>query len=382
MSSQQTSLPFWVGGVLVPAANLALAAIVTGIVVLAIYWGAYAKGAMTFAQFLATPFDAAWYLMSGSFGNLRNLSYTLFFATDFIFAGLAVAVAAHGGLFNIGGEGQAYVAGLGATLICLAFPFLPGVILIPLAILASAIFGAAWAFIPGYLQARRGSHVVITTILMNFIASSLMVYVIVHVLTKPGQMKPQSAHFAPNATLWTLTDIMNALGIDFSKVPLNVSFLLALLCAWLVWLFIWRTPWGYAVRTVGHTHRAANYSGMQVDRIIIAVMCLSGALAGMIAVNEVMGAQQRLILNFVGGAGFVGVAVSLMGRNNPLGIVFASLLFGALYQGGSELNFSMPAINRDLTVVIQGVIILFAGALEHLFRAPIESAFRRKQVSA
>ncbi|GLS22247.1 ABC transporter permease [Labrys miyagiensis] len=369
-------VPVWASTIVLPLVNFLLAALAAGAVVLIIYWQPFSTGTLPFADYLMTPLRAAGILFTGAFGDGRNLSYTLFYATDFIFAGLAVAVAAHGGLFNIGVEGQAYVSGLGVTLVCLHLAFLPALILFPVAIIAALAFGAAWAFLPGYLQARRGSHVVITTIMFNFIAASLMVYVLVHVLAAPGRMTPESPHFAPKASLLTLTDVMRWFGRSFSKVPLNISFVLALACSWAVWIFIWRTRWGYALRTVGFSARAATYAGIRVDRVVIAILCLSGALGGLIAVNEVMGSQQRLVLNFVAGAGFVGIAVSLMGRNHPFGIVLASLLFGALYQGGSQLSFAMPAITRDLTVVIQGVIILFAGALEHMFRAPIEALFK------
>jgi len=162
------------------------------------------------------------------------------------------------------------------------------------------------------------------------------------------------------------------------RLPLNLSFLWALACCVFVWIFIWRTRWGYALRTVGLNPRAAVYGGISVAGIILLAMCISGALSGFIALNEIMGVQRRILLNFVAGAGFVGIAVSLMGRNHPFGIIFAALLFGALYQGGAELNFDMPEITRDMVVVIQGLVILFAGALENLFRPRIEALFRRR----
>ena len=369
------SLPVWAAA-LVPVANLLAAGIAAGAIILAIYWGRYSAGGLSLGAYLAVPFRAAGILIAGAFGSARNLSYSLFYATDFIFTGLAVAVAAHGGLFNIGAEGQGYIAGLGVALVCLHLAFVPPVPLALIALAAAAAFGAAWGFVPGYLQARRGSHVVITTIMFNFIASSFMVYMLVHVLAAPGRMSPESSRFAPNATLMTLTDLLRLAGVPFARVPLNVSFLLALLCSAGVWLFIWRTRWGYALRTVGLNPRAAVYGGISVPRATVGVMCLSGALAGLVAMNEVMGAQQRLVLNFTAGAGFVGVAVALMGRNHPVGVVLAALLFGALYQGGTSLSFAMPEITRDLVVVIQGLVILFTGALEHVFRAPIEAVFR------
>lgn len=372
-------VPRWVSIGLIPLVNLVLAFVAAGLVVLLIYWGQYSAGTMSGADYLYTPVHAAELLLKGAFGSFPNWSYTLYYTTNFIFAGLAVAVAFHAGLFNIGAEGQAYVAGLGVGLVCLYLDFLPFILVLPLAIIAAALFGAAWAFIPAYLQAKRGSHIVITTIMFNFIASSLMVYLMVHVLIAPGQQSPESRAFAAGTVLPTITEVLSWFGVKMRRLPLNLSFLWALACCVFVWIFVWRTRWGYALRTVGLNPRAAVYGGISVAGIIILAMCISGALSGFIALNEIMGVQRRILLNFVAGAGFVGIAVSLMGRNHPFGIVFAALLFGALYQGGAELNFDMPEITRDMVVVIQGLVILFAGALENLFRPRIEALFRRRE---
>lgn len=370
-------VPRWVSVGLVPLVNLALAFIAASLLVLVIYWGPYAAGTLSGADYLYTPVQAAELLLKGAFGTFPNWSYTLYYTTNFIFAGLAVAVAFHAGLFNIGAEGQAYVAGLGVALVCLFLDFLPFILVLPLAIIASALFGAAWAFIPGYLQAKRGSHIVITTIMFTFIAASVMNYLLVHVMIAPGQQSPETRAFIPGVTLPTITEMAAWFGIKLRRLPLNLSFLWALICCVLVWIFIWRTRWGYALRTVGLNPRAAVYGGISVAGVIIMAMCISGALSGFIALNEIMGVQRRLLLNFVQGAGYVGIAVSLMGRNHPFGIVFAGLLFGALYQGGSELNFVMPEITRELVVAIQGLVILFTGALENMFRPRIEALFRR-----
>jgi ABC-type uncharacterized transport system permease subunit len=142
-------------------------------------------------------------------------------------------------------------------------------------------------------------------------------------------------------------------------------------------LFIRHTRWGYEIRTVGLNERAAVYAGISPARNIVLAMAISGALAGFVAVNELLGVHHRMILGFTGGVGFVGIAVALMGRSHPVGILLAALLFGALYQGGSELSFEFPTINREMVVVIQGLVILFAGALENLFKPRIEALFRR-----
>ncbi|HEY0834198.1 MAG TPA: ABC transporter permease, partial [Azospirillum sp.] len=245
-----------------------------------------------------------------------------------------------------------------------------------LGVAAAALFGGAWAFVPGWLQARRGSHVVITTIMFNFIASALMTWLLVDVLIKPGQQSPESREFAPETWMPSMERALGWLGIGAPASPLNLSFVVALACCALVYGFVWHTRWGYALRVVGRNERAAVYAGISPARAVILAMMLSGALAGLAGVNEVLGVQHRLILNFTGGVGFVGIAVALMGRNHPAGIVPAALLFGALYQGGSELSFEFQTINREMVVVIQGLVILFAGAMENLFRPRVEALFR------
>jgi simple sugar transport system permease protein len=242
---------------------------------------------------------------------------------------------------------------------------------LPLAVLAGAGFGAAWAFIPAYLQAKRGSHIVITTIMFNFIAASLMTYLLVNVLIKPGQQSPESREFAVNAWMPSATDVLAGVGVAFAATPLNLAFGFALGAAVLVWLFVWRTRWGYALRVAGENPAAAVYAGISPPRIIIGAMLLSGALAGGLGLNELMGSQHRILMDFPSGAGFVGIAVALMGRNHPAGIIVAAVLFGALYQGGSQLSFDMPTINRDMVVVIQGLVILLCGAMENVFKAPL-----------
>ena len=319
------------------------------------------------------PVEAAQLMIHGAFGYQEGIGYTLFYTTNFIFTGLAVAVAFHAGLFNIGGEGQAYLGGLGVGLVCLALgDYLPGLLLIPLAIAGSALLGAAWAFIPGYLQAYRGSHIVITTIMFNFLAASLMVYLLVNVIAAPGSMQPSTVSFSESSHLPMWHEVMGWFGVPFESSPLNLSIVLALMCCIAVWIFLWKTRWGYEVRTVGSNPDAAVYGGINPPRIIVITMLISGALAGLVGVNELLGVQHRVVLGFNAGYGFAGIAVALMGRNHPVGVVLAALLFGALYQGGAELAFDMPTVTRDMVVVIQGLIILFCGSLELMYRPWLE----------
>ena len=357
MSTASVPLPNWINYGLLPLLNLTLAFVISGLVVWLIG---------------ENPFEAVKLLLIGALGRGEGIGFTLFYATNFIFTGLSVAVAIHAGLFNIGSEGQAYLGGLGAALVALALDnYLPWYLTMPFAVLGAAAFGAAWAFIPAWLQAYRGSHVVITTIMFNFIGAALMVYLLVNVLIVPGKMAPETRTFLEGGQLPKLDWLMAMFGLKLGAAPFNFSFIIALVMSFLVWLLIWRTKLGYEMRTLGISPSAAAYAGINYKRIVIITMLISGGLAGMMALNPVMGASARLQVEFVGGAGFVGIAVSLMGRNHPLGIILAALLFGVLYQGGGELSFDMPNITRDMIVVIQGLVILFAGALEYMFRPAI-----------
>jgi simple sugar transport system permease protein len=347
--SRPVTLPRWADLALLPALNVLVAFLAAGLVVLAIG---------------EKPLEATAILINGALGHGEGIGFTLYYTTNFIFAGLAVAVAFHAGLFNIGGEGQAMLGGIGAGTAALALGHLPALVALPLAVLAAALFGAVWAAIPGWLQARRGSHVVITTIMFNFIASALLVYLLVDVFRPPGSMEPSSRIFGAGGKLPFLNDLFPFL----PKTPLNLSFVIALLAAVGVYLLIYRSKLGYAIRTVGANPTAARYGGISPERITIIAMAISGGLAGLMAINEILGVQHRLLNDFTGGYGFVGIAVALMGRGHPVGIILAALLFGVLYQGGTELAFDKPTITRDMIVVIQGLVILFAGALEFMFK--------------
>jgi simple sugar transport system permease protein len=310
--------------------------------------------------------------------------YTLYYATNFIFTGLAVSVAFHARLFNIGGEGQAMLGGLGVALVCLYVPWPHWSLALLGATVGAALFGAAWAFIPAYFQAKRGSHVVITTIMFNYIAFSVLGYLLVNVLRPIGSMDPATPKFPEATHLPTFRDMFStADNILFRGAPANVSFFLALLACVLVWLLIWRTRLGYEIRAFGHSETGANYAGISAVKITIITMLISGGLAGLMAVNTTQGEAERLILNSTEGAGFIGIAVALMGRNHPVGVLIAALLFGFLYQGGAELAL-WTNIPRELIVVIQALVILFTGALDNMVRMPLERLFlslRRKEAN-
>ena len=360
--TQPTELPRWMDVALLPAVNLAIALLVAGAVVLLV---GFQPG-----QVLAL-------LIKGAFGSASGFSYTLYYATTFVFTGLAVAVAFHGGLFNIGGEGQAVMGGLGAALAALALgPHLPAWLMLPLVVLSAALFGMVWGAIPGALQAWRGSHTVITTIMFNFIAAALLSYLLVNTLKEPGNMTPESAAFAASARVPGMHEALGWLGIAWPRTPLNLSLLLAAAAAVGSWLALWKTRGGYALRAVGFAPEAALYAGMRPRWLLLASMAASGALAGLVGVNEIAGVHGRLLPDFVAGAGFAGIAVSLIGRNHPLGIVLAALLFGALYQGGSELAFEIKGFSRDMVFMLQGLIVLFAGAMAQVAAPALYKVWR------
>lgn len=360
MSAQPVELPRWMDVALLPAVNLALALVVAGIVV-------------TLVGF--NPVQVLTLLAKGALGSKAGISYTLYYATTFICTGLAVAVAFHGGLFNIGGEGQAVMGGLGAGLAALAWSAqLPAWLMLPVMVLSATLFGGVWGAVPGALQAWRGSHTVITTIMFNFIAAALLSYLLVNGLKEPGNMTPESRAFAPSAHMPGLHEALATFGIEWPRTPLNLTLLLALGAALLCYLGLWKSQPGYALRAVGFAPDAALYAGMQPKTLMVVSMAASGALAGLVGVNEIAGVHGRLLPDFVAGAGFAGIAVSLIGRNHPLGIVLASILFGVLYQGGSELAFEINGFSRDMVFMLQGLIVLFAGAMAQvaaplLFRA-------------
>ena len=346
-----------------------------------------------------------------------GIGQSIFYATTLIFTGMAVALAFHAGLFNIGGEGQGMFGGIGLTFVALIFMGhftggvgfdLPGFIMVPLLFIAAAIGGAAWAAIPGYLQAYRGSHLVITTIMFNAIAFSIILFLLTGWFQNPDNPgDPKSPLLPEQWWLWKVGDYYQYRLVDLEaqynafkdsglSVPeirdqnpafwearaqarnmknsaANVSFLFALLVAVGFWFFVWRTKWGYAIRSIGFNQTAARYGGVNVPRTMFMTVCLSGALAGLASTNIILGngSDSEHVLRETGlvGLGFVGIAVALMGRNHPFGIVIAALLFGSLFQWGEVIQlkgqFLRPKLNidKEIVVALQGLVVLFTGAL-------------------
>jgi len=225
------------------------------------------------------------------------------------------------------------------------------------------------------LQAKGGTHLVIPPGMCTYFPLALLSSVLGTVLRTPGAQDPATARVPDNSALPTLHEMLAPIGINFSKAaPANVSLIVALLACLAVYILIWRTPLGLEIRSFGKSPRAARYGGIGAVRITMIAMLISGALAGMMAINNVMGEAERLVLNAVENAGFIGIAVALMGRSHPFGIVLAGLLFGFLYQGGAELALWM-SIPTQLITVIQALVILFTGALDNMVRMPLEKVF-------
>ncbi len=293
-----------------------------------------------------------------------GIGYTLFLATPLIFTGLAVSVAFRAGLLNIGAEGQLYVAAFATAWVGIVFAHLPAVVLIPMCVFAAVLAGAIWGAIPGLLKARFGSHEVINTIMMNFIAVAMIGYFTQYHYRTPGDPIMQTAPIGPNAHIARLGQFIPGFP---ERVPLNVAFLLALVCCGLVYVFLWHTKWGYELRATGSNPSAAEYGGISTRKQIVIAMAISGGLAGMVGVNEVLGYRYRYYDGFSDNYGFTGIAVALLGRNHPVGVIFAALLFGALTRGGVPVDAFTQHVTKDIVQILQATIILFVGA-EAFFR--------------
>ncbi len=289
-----------------------------------------------------------------AFGSMSDLGLTLFYATPLIFTGLSVAVAYHAGLFNVGAEGQLNLAALAAAAAALAAPRLPPVIAPIFAIACGCAVGAFWGWIPGWLRTRRGSHEVINTIMLNFIAATIVSWAVTGFLQNTEVQNPET-RMVPPAYFLRAWDPMARL---FDGAPVSIAFPLAVLVACGVWVFLWRTPWGFELRACGSGEEAAEIAGIDVARTRQWAFALAGALSGLVALGEVLGGSGRFRLGFSPDYGFMGIAVALLARNHPLGIIFSALLFGALHKGAADLDIETEHVTRDLSLVIQALVIL------------------------
>src|SRR5437868_4668783 len=321
-----------------------------------------------------SPFQTYKLLIGSAFSWPDGIGYTLFYATPLIFTGLAVAVAFRCGLLNIGAEGQLYVAAFAAAWVGITFGGVEGKsianlsawLLVPLACFAAMASGAIWGAVPGVLKAKFGSHEVINTIMMNFIALALVSYFTQYHYKAQGDPILQTVPSSASAHIARLGRFIPGLP---ERIPLNIAFLLALVACALVYIFLWRTKWGYEIRATGANPSAAEYGGISTARQIVLAMAVSGGLAGMVGVNEVLGYRYRYYDSFSSGVGygFTGIAVALLGRTHPVGVLLAALLFGALQRGALFVDIFTVNVSKDLVAVLQALVILFVAA-ETLFR--------------
>jgi len=349
----------WRANVLVPALAIFSALIVGGIIIALgdldtlKLWGS--DPAEAFTETLNRLGDAYVALFKGAFWGLGPISETLTRAAPLILAGLAVAVGFQAGLFNIGVNGQMLIGGMFALVVGFQID-VPIFIHIPLAIVAALIGGAIWGGIPGYLRAKTGAHEVITTIMLNFIALRLVDYLLtVNFFQLEGRNDPVSKSVLDSARYPKLIDFLNA------RYRVHLGIIVALLAAWGIWWLLYRSTIGFEFRAVGANPDGARYAGMNVVWLIVAVMSVAGAMAGLAGADQVIGTLGRATPGFVGVIGFDAIALALLGRSHPFGVVAAGLLFGGLAAGGQNMQASTD-VGVDIVIVIQALIIVFIAA--------------------
>jgi ABC-type uncharacterized transport system permease subunit len=300
------------------------------------------------------PWHVLRILAHSAFGSSYDLGMTLFYSTPLIFTGLSVAVAFHAGLFNIGAEGQLTLGALAAAALGAVWPGVPAPLAPVLAALAALLAGMVWGAIPGWLRARRGSHEVINTIMLNFVAAGLASYVALYVLKNPNSQNPETRPIGAGY-------LIPQFGL-FGRAPVSAALLLALGAAAVVWMLLWRTSLGFEIRAVGQSEAAARAAGIDTGRIRMIALSLAGGLAGLVGVGEVLGNAGQFKVGFSPDYGFIGIAVALLGRNQPAGVVAAAFLFGALHKGTADLDLESEHVTRELSLVLQALIILCVSA--------------------
>jgi simple sugar transport system permease protein len=315
-------------------------------------------GALLIVVAGGNPLAAYMGLFQGAFGSARALAETTVWATPYIFAGLAVALAFHGGLFNIGAEGQLAFGAVASAWVGYKLPELlgmdlPALVHVPLTVGAGMLAGGLWGAIPGWLKARTGAHEVINTIMMNYIALNLTSFLLNGPMRdpNPNNVSARTPLIAPSARV----------PVIFEGLRLHWGFVLALVAAAIVWWMLQKTTLGFDIRTTGANPDAARYAGVNVRRTIVVTMLLSGLLAGLAGAIEVTALNYRHELGFSVGYGFDAIAIALLGKTNPFGVVIAALLFGAMRNGAARMQF-LTQIPVDVISVIQGLILLFVAA--------------------
>ncbi len=283
--------------------------------------------------------------------SLEGIDRTLVYSTPYIFAGLAVALGFRCGLFNIGVEGQLFVGAMAATYVGYSITGLPMLIHLPLALTAGALAGALWSAIAGFLKAYTGAHEVVTTIMLNYVAFRLSDYMLTGPMKRSG-FNPVSPPIEKSAWLPKLAP---------DPLRFHAGFFLALIVAYFVYWFLWKSTWGFEIRTVGANPDAARYAGISITKNFVLAMAISGALAGLSGTSEILGVNHFMAQAFSSGYGFDSIALALLGKSHPLGVVLASLLWGFLRAGATRMQ-SAAGIPIDIVQIIQGLVIVFVAA--------------------
>lgn len=295
-------------------------------------------------------------MFRGSFGGVRQIGETLLRATPLVFTGLAVAYGFRSGLFNIGAEGQLFMGGIAAAWVGVMVAGLPWAISVPVILVAAALAGAAWAFLPALMKARIGAHEVITTMMFSYIGRYLVSWIIAGPFKDKGAI-PQTPMLPETSQLPRLSDIFTF--IEPNRAHLGI--VLGVIAAFVVWWILKYTVLGFEARAVGFNPAAAQTGGISVAATTVKSLCISGALAGLAGAVEVMGVHHRLFDQFSSGFGFTGIAVALLAKNNPIGVIAAAVLFGALSAGAGTMQLDAD-VSQKVISIIQGVIIFLVGA--------------------
>ena len=315
-------------------------------------------GSLLILAYGENPIEVYRSILDASLGSPDGIGYVLAIATPLIFSALAVSVCFKGGMFNIGVEGQYLVAMITAAVAELNLDFLPGFLLVPAVLLAAMLGGMIWAAIPAVLKVKRGAHEVVTTIMLNAIALSLMGWAL------NGPLKyndaPEGAFVDLRTNVFPKTGLVGDLGSVFGVTPgahLSWLLFLAIAAAIMVWFLIRRTRLGYEARAVGSSPGSAKAGGVSIGSTQIRLFLISGALAGLIGMQQILADRGYLPLNYVPLLGFLGIGVAFLGQNNPIGIVFAAILWGILSRGEVALQISSQ-VPREFIIILQGLLIL------------------------
>lgn len=326
------------------------------------------------------PFQVASILLKSALGSPQDLGLTLFYSTAFIFTGLSFSIAVHAGLFNIGAEGQLTLAAMGAAFVGVIYPALSFPLSVFLALAVALCLSACWGMISSWLHLRYQIHEVITSIMLNFIAIAITSWMALQIIPNPDSQNPETAKIGSTYLMRTWDPFV----AWFDDSPANLSFVVAVFLSLILWIFLWKTAAGFELRAVGENSEAADRAGISVGKIKLLAMGLAGMCAGFVALNEVLGYSGQFKIGFSPDYGFIGIAVSLLARNHPIGIIFSGLLFGFMHKGAMDMDLETENITRDFSKVLQSTIILavclklvWSPRLKNLFSSKFKSI--RKQ---